>query len=183
MRVISILAMAIFCTSLAIASTKPKQQTKPTAQQAKPDVSTVEIKGIRLGLERAAVEAIIGDLYNYKEKNFTIAEVLPVGGHRPQTKYIDEKLSSFFFSFPAKEFEAIRSAITTKYPVTRCSNSAVQNRMGASFGQVTCELSASDGILTLQKYGSDINSGYLMLLSNAAIEESKKTTERTNSDI
>lgn len=183
MKVISILALAIFCTSLATATTKPKQPAKPTTQQAKPDVSVIEIKGVRLGLERAAVEAIIGDLYNYKEKNFTIAEVLPLGGVRPHAEYIDEKLSTFHFSFPASEFESIRSAITSKYPVTRCTNSAVQNHMGASFGQVTCEITASDGTLTLQKYGSDIKSGYLMLLSNAAVEKSRKDSERAKSDI
>ncbi len=183
MKALSVLVTAIFCASLATANTKPKQPAKPSAQQIKPDVSVVDIKGVRLGLERAAVEEIVGNLYNYKEKNFTIAEVLPTSGMPPTTQYIDEKLSTFYFPFPSKDFESIRSAITSKYPMTRCTNSAVQNRMGASFGQVSCEIISNDGTLTLQKYGSSTESGNLMMISNAAIEKSKKAVERSNSDI
>lgn len=184
MKASSILVVVILCvTSAAANNTKPKQPTKPTTQQVKPDVAVVDIKGVRLGLERTAVEEIIGNLYNYKEKNFTIAEVLPSTGRLPQTSYIDEKLSSFYFPFPAKDFESIRGAITSKYPMTRCTNSAVQNRMGASFGQVSCEIIMIDGVLALRKYGLDTATGDLMMISNVELEKSKKATERTNADI
>lgn len=169
--VVAILAAVVSCGAYAA-----KKQVKPDY-----DVPVIEIKGIRLGMTSDDALQIFGG--TELNSTFTIGEVGTESGIRPLTTYIDGKLSTFFFSFDSTNFDRVLSAVLSKYPMTKCSNSAVQNRMGASFTQIECVLSSKDGIMTLRKYGKSINSGNLFLASNEVLELRKQDAAKKSGDI
>lgn len=168
--VLAILAAAVSCGAYAA-----KKEVKPSF-----DVPIIEIKGIRLGMTSDDVYAILG---NTRISTFTIGEVGSDGGINPIQNYIDDKLSSFFFSFRSPDFEGVIRAVRSKYPMIRCVTSEVKNRMGAAFSQVECELSSKDGSMSVRKYGSTMNTGHLFLISKEMQEKTRLEAVKKSGDI
>lgn len=185
MNRLSMVALFVFIAScnLAFGADKKKGVDAPAVAQIGPNVPVIEIKGVKLGMPRDAVEDIIGNLYTYKEKYFTIGDVGTESGKPPLAEYIDEKLSSLYFAFSSKNFESVRDAVWAKYPTMKCAVSRINNRMGASFEQVDCRLTSSNGVLTMQRFSGTLDSGDLFLISNDEVEKQRLERLKKKSDI
>lgn len=145
-------------------------------------VPVIEIKGIKFGMSKVEVEAITGTYSAPKE--FTIGGVSSKYKHSgPSTGYINDKLSRFMLIFEPSQFSQVRDAVESKYPALKCQPSEVKNRMGASFSQVECTLTSPDGNLSLNKYGSDITSGYLSMVTQEEVERFKRERQKKANDI
>lgn len=73
----------------------------------------------------------------------------------------DGKLGNVRYTFAQSDFSIVRSAFQDKYPGMKCSDSAVQNRMGATFDQTVCEFTSKTGTVTVSKRASDLTEGYV----------------------
>lgn len=172
----------IIIACLLITSASMFCSVRAATKDVKPkvDVPFIELKGIRLGMISDEVYAILG---NAKISTFTIGGVGSDDGLNPTQNYIDDKLASFFFSFRSSDFEGVILAVRSKYPMTQCVTSEVKNRMGATFPQVECQLSAKDGSLSLRKYGRTLNTGNLFLLSSELREQRTQEAAKKSGDI
>jgi hypothetical protein len=139
----------------------------------------IEIKGLRLGMTNAEVEAKVGPL---PLTNFTVA-----GASSKYTdaspEFYEGKLDSFSFYFNAEQFDDVLGAVKSKYPALRCVKSKVANAMGASFTQVNCQLRDTKGALHLTRFVNDISTSSLTLTSDRRIKEWVKEEKSRQNDL
>lgn len=149
--------------------------------QTTTDVNEFEIKGIKLGMTEDELFSLIGNRINPRE--FSVAGVKAKTPPAIFDEFIDGKLSSFTFLFPANSFYAVVIALKEKYHGIKCVESEVQNRMGAKFIQEDCKLSSLSGILTIQRYYMDLNTAVLKMRSHEILEKARKETEEKKKDV
>ncbi len=139
----------------------------------------IEIKGLKLGMTRAEVEAKAGPL---PLKNFTVA-----GVHSKYTsvnlEFHEDKLDYFVFFFDSDDFDSVLEAIKAKYPSFQCEKSTVTNRTGNSFTQVDCKLKDKLGFLHLSRFCNDINTSSLSLMSSRKIKELVTNRKKRKKDL
>ena len=152
-----------------------------TYAQGRVDINEIEVKGVRLGMNKAEAEELLGTRINPKQ--FSIAGVSSKTPPAIFNNFIDEKLSSFTFLFHSSNFLQLLVAVKGKYPELICETSEVKNKMGAAFEQVQCKLNSPEGNLLLSKYYLDLNSSGLVLRSIQEIEQSRKVIEKNKKDI
>lgn len=83
----------------------------------------------------------------------------------------NETVGSIYVTFAADQFAKVRAALESKYPTLRCENSVVQNRAGASFDQVSCEMKQGGNYLQLEKRSSKVDSSALSVISAEQFKE------------
>lgn len=139
----------------------------------------IEIKGVRIGMSKQDLDS------KYPSwEGFTVAGVPSKSKYAPGPyDFHDGKLDYFGFSFDPRKFDSIREALKAKYPGLSCENSAVSNAMGATFEQTECNLRGSNASLRLSRFGSDITSGLLFLVSHRALEERARRIAEEKSDL
>ena len=141
----------------------------------------IAVKGIHLGMSRAAAEEILGS--SDRPKHFSVAGVIAKSPPVILNRFIDDKLSSFTFSFSSSDFVLVMSAVKEKYPQLKCEVSEVKNKMGAKFEQTKCVIKSQSGNLALSKYYFDINSGALTMISDEEMERRRQEFEKKKKDI
>lgn len=145
-----------------------------------PELQEIELKGIKLGMGFNAV----ADAINNAGGALTIGGVGMKGGVRPNAEYDDsDRMTSLYFSFTPDQFDDVIGAVKSKYPATKCSDSQIQTRMGASFTQTECRLSSVTGLMSIVRYSGSIDTGSLMLVSRSAIKEQSEKSKKKESDI
>ena len=128
----------------------------------------IEIKGIKLGMIKSEAEMLLGTEFNVKP--FTIAGI-PSKKYGITSKFIDDKLSEFSFSFNPTFFPIMLSAVKEKYPELTCETSEVKNNMGATFEQKKCMIKSNSGNFRLSKYSYDLITSRLSMTS---VEQEEK---------
>jgi hypothetical protein len=78
----------------------------------------------------------------------------------------DGLLGSVRYVFAQSDFALVRSAFTARYPMV-CTDSVVQNRMGAAFDQTVCVHETEDGSITLRRRNSDLSEGSVEVISSS----------------
>lgn len=96
---------------------------------------------------------------------------------------IDEKAEVITFSFEPDSFPGIRDAITQKYPKIKCAKGEVKTLMGVAFPSESCIGMTTDERIELDKYGSSIDSGLVMIIKNSVIDQSVSKRQKSRSDI
>lgn len=114
-----------------------------------------EIKGIEAGMTREQVQALFPDGF----KGLTVAGIRSIYPNAKFVSYYNDKVLSFTFFFDPSDFETMRTAFKTKYPELTCTDSAVQNRMGATFTQTECVYKN----LSLRRFTSSIDTSVVSL--------------------
>ncbi len=139
----------------------------------------IEIKGLRLGMNKAEVETKVGPL---PLKNFTIGGV-PSQFSEIRPRFDDQdKLEDFTFFFDPNDFDKILRAVKAKYPKLKCKGSRVANAMGASFRQTECEMKDRLGKLEITRY-IDLESSVLTLRSHKFKKFIKDAAQKGSNDI
>ncbi len=87
-----------------------------------------------------------------------------------------KKLVSIEARFDPRNFEEVAAALIEKHGKPETVKELVQNRMGATFEQVTMSWRSPAASLMVSKYFVDLTEGHIMLLSPT--EESKITSEQ-----
>jgi hypothetical protein len=146
---------------------KPKAPEKctPKHDERYQQDSRVNIKGYYIGMEKCEVEESLES----PDQSFFSVVGISVG--KPQTEFIEGKLSSFYVQMPTSMFYRLQSAIQSKYPDTKCKDSIIHNRMNASFEQTECTLVFEKGNLIIKRYTSDTINSSLSLISNEALQK------------
>ncbi len=141
----------------------------------------IEIKGLKLGMSKADVESKFGEIsksgFIYE---FTIGGI---EGKYLKLKFHEDKLDDIYFSFNSDGFEAVRGAVASKYPALKCKNSTVENRMGASFVQVECNLNSDNAMFSLTRISGDIKTSMLTLGTRRALDEFIEKQKQKQGDI
>ncbi len=140
----------------------------------------IEIKGLKLGMSKADVESNVGKIRGSFIDGFTIGGV---GGKYLAVKFHEDKLDNVMFIFKPDGFEAVRRAVASKYPALTCSDSTVQNRAGASFEQVRCELNSDGTRFSLTRISGDVNTSMLTLSTQRALDEFIEKQKQKEGDI
>lgn len=148
-----------------------------------PDVPEIEIKGVKLGMSKKAVEAIVGAPGKKGYTPFTIGGVGTYNFDQPSFGYTDGKFSNLMFLFKSEKFDDLKAAVSTKYPSLRCTQSEIQNRLGIKFQQVQCSLADKNGMLSLTKYSSQLDIGYLNFDSFEVIDRMLQKANKKVGDI
>lgn len=73
------------------------------------------------------------------------------------------RTGSVLMIFDSGSFGSILNAMTVKYGSGDCNDSTVRNGMGAEFTQSTCDWAIGGSFLRLQRFGSKVTQGSLML--------------------
>jgi len=146
------------------------------------DIKAIEIKGLRIGMTKEEIESTVGKL---PLNNLTIAGVRGKDDDSTPViiKFHEGVLDLFMFRFDPGYFDDILGAVKTKYPTIRCENSTVTNAMGASFKQVDCKLKDQSGSLSLIKFGSDIMTSRLSLISDRWFKETAGKQKEKQKDL
>lgn len=137
----------------------------------------ISIKGIEIGLTQAEVANITGTQSRY-------ITGFRVGGVHGDIGYSFSagKLSLAMFRFNSGNFQIIKEAYTEKYKEMKCTDSEIQNAMGAKFEQTTCIYKDDQGIIELEKYVK-INQSQLKIKSTERIEQEMKENTEKKKDI
>ena len=167
-RAIFYIAVAVSSLTLSVAQTTT-------------DVNEFEIKGIKLGMTEEELIPLIGN--RIRPQDFSIAGVKARTPPAIFDEFIDGKLSSFTFLFSANSFYTVVIALREKYREIRCVETEVQNRMGAKFTQEDCKLSSNSGVLTIQRYYTDLNTSVLKMRSHETLERARKEIEGKKKDV
>ncbi|MGE3346076.1 MAG: hypothetical protein AB7I35_01435 [Ramlibacter sp.] len=101
-----------------------------------------------------------------------------IAGVEAQKVYLaggpDNKVGRIHFGFRSDDFVQVRDALIAKYPSIKCSDSVVQNRMGASFDQTFC-MGEVDGVeLIIQRREGDVTVGGLSATSASYLAVEQK---------
>jgi hypothetical protein len=137
----------------------------------------ISIKGIEIGFSKAEVANITGTQERFA-RGFRVGGVY---GDMALT-YGNSGLSLAMFVFNSGNFITMKEAYTEKYKEMKCTDSEVQNAMGAKFEQTTCIYKDSQGLIELVKY-MDIRRSSLKIKSNEKIEEDIKSHNANKKDI
>ena len=156
---------------------------KPQKQAAKPVVIVdIEIKGLKVGMEHKDFMQAMSE--SDAAGGFTIGGVLLTNYKKqPYVEFVDDKVATLYFKFDSANFDAVFDAVKSKYPSIRCERSEIQNRMGASFQQIECQLSSINGLMTLSRYSGSISDGSIYMASRSRLDSSAKESEKKKSDI
>lgn len=86
-----------------------------------------------------------------------------------------EVLDLIWLSFYNHFYDELKDALTEKYGRKyKCSQSVVQNRMGAKFMNEYCEWELKKGIVYIDKYGLDIEKGTIAIKDYSYFKRIKK---------
>lgn len=167
------IVLAIALLTAALSPTLAQQpKTKPKPAPAPEPV--IELKGFKLGMP----EAEAAELYRVMPE-VTIAGAAPKYQHNPiGLKYEDGVLTQFIFFFRPANFEQVRDAITSKYPMLKCEASTVTNRMGGKFTQEECTMTSAGTVLSLRKFVSDIETSSLTMMSSQKLNEAAEARRK-----
>lgn len=159
------------------------------AQSAYPqstEFDSISIKDLHLGIDSTYLVRTPHKLCDATEFALHAANCFTVGGS-PITNLIgipeDSKIIAFRIDFASSNYEAIKSAIISKYPSLNCTHSTVQNRMGAKFLAEDCTYITARETLSLQKYGSELTTGWVFVASNTWLEKQKDAQNKKKGDI
>lgn len=137
----------------------------------------ISIKGIEIGLTQAEVANITGT----QEKFIRGFKVGGVSGDI-FLSFSADRLGLAMFRFNSGNFTIIKEAYAEKYKQMKCTDSEVQNAMGARFEQTTCTYKDDQGIIELEKYVK-INQSQLKIKSKERIEQEIKEINEKKKDI
>lgn len=89
-----------------------------------------------------------------------------------------EEISAAFF-WPAQSYPALRTVLTDKYGPPKEKKYSIKTRAGVAYTQETCEWLSEEGRLSLHKYGSKIDEGFIFLASKSYLKrkEQKRDSE------
>lgn len=152
----------------------------------------IEIKGIKVGMDKEDVEKIVvplslfdenGKPQKIKPSNFTVAGIRGKGTYSSTlVKYDNDKLTSFSFYFSPNDFSMILQAIKDKYPRLKCKNEMLSNAFGASFKNVKCSIKNNVSVLELDKY-IDLETSALSLYSHEYIKNLVEKQKERSKDL
>ena len=165
----------LFLLFIAFCSASFAQAQNPAEE------NEVEIKGIKIGMSKSDIDALLGD--SNSPKSFSIAGINSKTPPAIFNRFIDGKLSQFSFYFSAINFSLMQSAVKEKYPDLACETSEVKNRMGATFEQVRCKINYKSGELLLSKYSLDLNTSGLVMTSEEEREKFRLEMQKKKKDI
>lgn len=97
-------------------------------------------------------------------------------------KLDEDRIDSILIVFPSTAYAAVRDGFKEKYAL-KCEQSAVQNRMGASFDQETCRYDDGVGSLSLSKRASTVDDASAYFVSHKAIERAKSERSKATKDL
>lgn len=176
LTLIRVFFVATFPLNLGVAQTvqmpRPSVLDVPSPQFNGTYASTVEVKGIRIGMWKTDYDLI----FPHGTEDFTIAGVRTFS-ITPTFAY--HLLDTLVVSFPSSGFDTIRAALQNKYPGMKCADSSVANGFGATFAQTTCLYNE----LTLSRYSYDIKHGSLMLTRPVSRQQEEAAASKARSDI
>jgi hypothetical protein len=140
---------------------------------------SIEIKGLRIGMSKAEVDALFPSW-----QDFTIAGVRSADGLTPSARYHEEKLDAFHFFFRARDFDVVAEAVKEKYPATECVDSTVTNAMGATFRQTHCNITNDpSAVLRIARFARDVRTSALTLISVRSVKEGLEKRQERKKDI
>ena len=156
-----------------------------TATTHAQDAAPLDIKGFRLGMPQAEAVAkgglecsrLAGTTRTFCSKSWRSRnEAVDTVAGVPTTYFHvgilpDETVGSIYVTFAADQFDKVRQALASKYPTLQCKNSIVQNRAGASFDQVDCDMAQNGHTLLLEKRSSKVDISSINLISAAQFKE------------
>lgn len=90
------------------------------------------------------------------------------------------KVGSVMYSFGQADFSTVREAIASKYPGLTCSDSMVQNQMGAAFEQTKCRYAGDGGVLHLERRSGKVTEGMIEILSDSYLASMLRSADRVN---
>lgn len=137
----------------------------------------ISIKGVEIGLSKSGVADITGTNRSFV-RGFEVAGVsgdLALG-------YGMNGLNLAMFVFSSRNFLSVKEAYAEKYNEMKCTDSEVQNAMGAKFEQTVCVYKNNQGILELVKY-MDLNQSSLKMKSIEKIDEESRVAKDKKKDI
>lgn len=147
------------------------------------------IKGMEIG---ASIEAYRDSFKCSPGKEgllrcYQIPATVTVGGEKLKAISLrfgsDEKIETIAFNFAPDAFPGIRDAVTQKYPNIKCTKGVVKTRMGIELATETCFGKTVDENIEIEKYGSSIDSGGLIIIKNSVLDQSMKKRQESRSDI
>lgn len=135
----------------------------------------VMLKGIYIGMPEQEYMFLVpgrsggyGGTTSRPSGSFTLADIRGWAN----AEFKDGVLVFWAFEYGSSNHEQMRDALQSKYPL-KCNRSVVQNNMGASFDQESCNYASGDSLLTLDRYSSNINESSLLLASREYLREAK----------
>ncbi len=137
----------------------------------------ISIKGIEIGFTQAEVANITGTQERFV-RGFKVGGVYGDIGF----SFNSGKLSLAMFRFNSGNFLIIKEAYAEKYKEMKCTDSEVQNAMGAKFEQTTCIYKDDKGVIELEKHVK-INQSQLKIKSTERIEQEIKEIKENKKDI
>lgn len=147
------------------------------------------IKGMEIG---ADIEAFADTYHCFPDNDGLIRchqspAKFTVGGQKLKSVLLkfgrDEKVELITFSFEPDAFAGIRDAVTQKYPKIKCTKGAVKTLMGVDLPSESCIGMTTAESIQLDKYGSSIDYGSLLIIKNSVVDQSIRQRQENRSDI
>ena len=96
---------------------------------------------------------------------------------------VDRRISHLGFIFAANDFQKLLDVFSARWgSPSSLKTDEVQNRMGAKFENETAVWEFSDGLLTLERYGSDLTNGHAGIGDNRLLTLSMQRRDSVRSE-
>lgn len=139
----------------------------------------IEIKGLAVGMTEEEVATA-----SRAQGEFTVGAVASKYSHSDVSlKFFEGRLDTLYFFFAPAGFSDVLAAVKSKFPAIKCSESKTQNRMGAQFLQVECELKQAGASLSIRRLAGDIETSSLSLISDRFVQELMDKNKKKSTDI
>lgn len=152
----------------------------------------IAIKQLHLGMSEDEVRALQNGTDSIND-NFTVGGARvwnfrfiydAAGQTDRERRNSGRTLQAFSFSFLPHYFEAIKSAVATKFQPLTCVSMDLQNRFGAKYVGESCVYRAKNGDeLLMSQYAGSLDNGSLEVITATLAETRKKLSRGKKDDI